>query len=33
MTFLNKTYTIDKESRSKVQANDGTNSVVFTKVD
>jgi hypothetical protein len=33
MTFLNATYTIDKESRSKVQANDGTNSVVFTKVD
>ena len=33
MTFLNKTYTIDKESRSKVEASDGTTSVVFTKVD
>lgn len=33
MTFLNKIYTIAKESRSRVEANDGTTSVVFTKVD
>ena len=33
MTFLNTTYTIDKESRSKVSASNGTITVVFTKAE
>jgi hypothetical protein len=33
MTFLNTTYTIEKESRSKVTASNGINTVVFTKAD